>query len=307
MIRSRLTATLLAAAAVTTITAAAPSADPAGAQDRPSAPQCDGGRRGRLDIVGLVGDMRLVCFREDRPGRVQEIGRIRGLDNEPIVGIDFRVPFTDANGVSNGVPARGALYGLGRQGGVYTIDLRTGAATRRARLDVPLEGNSFGVDFNPTVDRLRIVSDTGQNLRANVDSGATIRDSALNNAGAPATGVTAVAYTNNDTDPATATTLYDIDTAADQLSIQNPPNNGTLTPVGALTVDTGAVAGFDLYSVTVSRGRGVRSTVDVRGFAVLSTGSNRASLYRIAPFSGRAISVGRFDRNVVDLAIPPAQ
>ena len=57
-----------------------------------------------------------------------------------------------------------------------------------------------------------------------------------------------VGYTNNDADPNTATTLYDIDTATDQVSIQAPPNNGNLNPVGKLGVDTNAVVGFDIFS-----------------------------------------------------------
>ena len=51
------------------------------------------------------------------------------------------------------------------------IDDDNGKATLRSRLNVALEGTSFGVDFNPTVDRLRVISDTGQNLRVNVDDG----------------------------------------------------------------------------------------------------------------------------------------
>jgi hypothetical protein len=46
-------------------------------------------------------------------------------------------------------------------------------------MDVPLDGTFFGVDFNPTVDRLRVISDTGQNLRVNVDTGAEFRDTSL--------------------------------------------------------------------------------------------------------------------------------
>ena len=57
-----------------------------------------------------------------------------------------------------------------------------------------LSGTAFGVDFNPMADRLRIVSDTEQNLRANVDTGATTTDATLNRG---AFAVTAAAYTNN--------------------------------------------------------------------------------------------------------------
>ena len=115
----------------------------------------------QLDIVGLTAGGRLVCFEENRPRRANVIGRISGLQTDTkLVGIDYR-------------PATGALYGLGDRGGVYVVNPMSGRARLRARLNVALEGTRFGVDFNPTVDRLRIVSDTGQNLRANVDDGTT--------------------------------------------------------------------------------------------------------------------------------------
>ena len=40
-----------------------------------------------------------------------------------------------------------------------------------SQLTIPLDGTVFGVDFNPAADRLRIISDTGQNLRHNVNAG----------------------------------------------------------------------------------------------------------------------------------------
>ncbi|WP_404349449.1 DUF4394 domain-containing protein [Phycicoccus jejuensis] len=75
-------------------------------------------------------------------------------------------------------------------------------ATLVNRLTVALEGKHFGVDFNPAADRLRVISDTGQNLRHDVNpGGTTIADTPLNVTGAtgPSTGVTAAAYTNPDT------------------------------------------------------------------------------------------------------------
>ena len=117
----------------------------------------------------------------------------------------------------------------------------TPSAKLVSRLNQPLQGTAFGVDFNPTVDRLRIVSDTGQNLRVNVDDGTTNVDGTLNIPGTtpvnPALGVTAVAYTNNDADPNTATTLFDIDTTNDNIVIQAPANAGSLSPTGKLGVD----------------------------------------------------------------------
>ena len=96
------------------------------------------------------------------------------------------------------------------------------------------------MDFNPAADALRIISDTGQNLRhpfAGRPPFMTQMDLSLNNAGTNALGVTGAAYTNNDLDTNTSTTLYDIDTTLDQVSVQSPPNNGSLVATGKLTVD----------------------------------------------------------------------
>ncbi len=137
---------------------------------------------------------------------------------------------------------------------MYLINDSNASATKRSQLDVALQGTSFGVDFNPTVDRLRIISDTGQSLRTNVDTGATLVDGTLTYPATPtapavtATGVTGAGYTNNDTDPNTATTLYDIDSMLDQVVIQSPANAGTLAATGKLGVDTNATIGFNIYS-----------------------------------------------------------
>jgi hypothetical protein len=63
-----------------------------------------------------------------------------------------------------------------------------------------------------------------------------------------ATGVTGAAYTNNDADPNTATTLYDIDSMLDQNVIQSPANSGLLAATSKLGVDTGPTVGFDIHS-----------------------------------------------------------
>lgn len=159
------------------------------------------------------------------------------------------------------------------------------------------------MDFNPTVDRLRIVSDTGQNLRVNVDTGAATVDGSIAYpplAMGTAAGVTGAGYTNNDADPNTATTLFDIDTMLDQVVVQAPPNAGTLNPTGKLTVDAGAPVGFDIY--TVLR-KGLAS--DARAFAALTTGG-RARLYAINLLTGRAGLRGTFCETdqVIGLAIP---
>ena len=244
-----------------------------------------------LRVFGLTQDGRLVSFRSDDPRRMDVRGTISGFDTDTeLVGIDVR-------------PATGRIYGLGDLGGVYTINRRSAELTLRTRLDVALVGSSFGVDFNPTVDRLRIVSDTGQNLRADVTTGATLVDGDLNYPGPPvviATGVTAVAYTNNDDDVDTATTLYDIDSMLDQVAIQAPANSGSLSPTGKLGVDASIDAGFDIYS-EVRNG----TTVSVQALAALTV-DGEARLYEIRLVTGKALLVGEFRpaKQVIDIAIP---
>ncbi len=242
-----------------------------------------------LNVVGLTADNRLICFNERRPGKATDIGFVSGLVGDTsLVGIDYR-------------PVNSELIGLGNAGGVYSIDPANGMATKKSQLDVALSGTSFGVDFNPTVDRLRITSDTGQNLRANVDTGATVVDANLNyTPGTPAVGVAGSAYANNDADPNTATTLYDIDSALDQVAIQAPPNAGSLNPTGKLGLDTTAVVGSDIYSTIRNN-----TTVDVKGFASLTV-AGRSGFYEIALFSGKASSLGDFTsgNQVIGIAIP---
>jgi hypothetical protein len=251
----------------------------------------------KLRVIGLTDKGKLVRFREDAPGRAREIGAVSGLTGSDtmIVGIDYRVQ-------------DGKLYGVGNGGGVYTINTTTAQAQFVNALTVPLNGTSFGVDFNPAADRLRIISDTGQNLAHNVNAGGvTLENSVLTYTippampVVPATGVTAAAYTNNDLPPAgagTATTLFDVDTTLDQIVVQSPPGTGLLVATGKLGFDAGPAAGFDIYT-NVMRGAAAAN----RGFAALSA-NGVFSFYRINLTTGRAVRVGAFSDAVVDVAIP---
>ena len=250
-------------------------------------------RQRRLEIIGLTADQRLVCFSEQAPLSADTIAKVSGLGGSAgdtrLVGLDFR-------------PATGDLYGVGEKGGVYTIDPATAVATSVAQLSVPLSGTSFGVDVNPAADALRIISDTGQNLRFSFALGTTTADVGLTYPPAvtPAAGVSGAAYTNNDLDPNTVTTLYDIDAALDQVAVQAPANSGTLSPTGKLLVDAGSDAGFDIYS-TLRKG----TTVRADAFASLVV-NGKTRLYRIQLLTGRAEFKGNFkvrDR-VIGIAIP---
>lgn len=220
------------------------------------------------DTIVITESGQVASFNRATPGTQVGTRAVSGLQSgETVAGIDFR-------------PANGLLYALGSRGNLYTLDAATGRATFRAALkaaagdDNPfttLLGTQFGVDFNPVADRLRVVSNTGQNLRIDVETGDTITDGNLtrvNEAGlaVPPT-ATAAAYTNSFRG-ATATTLYVLDLTLALRSVVNPPNNGVLTSDATLGVVGSGVNGFDLES---------RSTT---GYAAIRSGTV-LSLYRI--------------------------
>jgi hypothetical protein len=245
--------------------------------------------------VGLINNGTLMCaFSTDKPTTLDWVRAVSipaGNDDTRFVGIDRRVQ-------------DGLLYGVGDKGGIYTIktppDVPDLVITKVSQLTVQLYGASFGVDFNPAADRLRVISDNAQNLRHNLNDHTTIEDGQLTTppTPGPTRGVTAAAYTNNDLDPTTATTLFDIGTLTDQVLIQSPANQGDLAPTGALTVDASLHAGFDIFSdLTGGKAK------SVTGFAALSTQDGKSSLYTVNLLNGEVTKVGDFPLAVDDLTL----
>ena len=202
---------------------------------------------------------------------------ITGLNGgETLLGIDFR-------------PKDGLLYGLTSAARIVTVDPASGAASVKATLAADaadtsapyagIAGTMFAVDFNPVADRLRVIGDTGQSLRINVDTGATTTDGAINRAGFMPM-VSAAAYTNSFAGT-TATTLYDLDGASASLAVQNPPNDGTLALVGPLGVSFAGDAGMDIAG-------GANGLVLA---ALRASAGGPSSLYRIDLATGAATLV----------------
>jgi len=210
------------------------------------------------DTFGITSTGRLVTFDRADASLDTAIAVTALQAGETIAGIDVRA----------GGATPGQLYALGSTGRVYTIDTTTGVATQRAMLAADasdttdaftaLSGTEFGVDFNPVSDRLRVVSDTGQNLRVDVDTGATITDAPLGSTASPRAGVNGAAYSNAFS-AACRTTLYYVDATTDQLLTTTDPNGGAVTVVGALGVDTTAAS--DLEIVTAADGSNTGSAV----------------------------------------------
>lgn len=174
--------------------------------------------------------------------------------------------------------------GVGR---LHVLNEATGALLNIATLSADpvdltspyttLAGTRYGTDFNPVPDRLRVVSDTGSNLRINVANGLVITDGTLNPSSPTVVGA---AYINSFAG-ATTTTLYVIDAGVDALMIQNPPNNGTLVPVGPLDVTVSDVVAFDIAEQPAPNS----------AFATLQVGGV-LGLYSINLTSGHATSIG---------------
>lgn len=271
------------------------ASDEADAQDRGTRAS---GLNGPERVYGLTDNDDLLLFDGDRPKEIQSRKPIKGLaDGDELVGIDFR-------------PATLALYGLGRQGNVYLVNEVSGRARLVTTLKtsggepVELTGKRFGVDFNPTVDRLRIVSDADQNLRADVETGTTTVDANLSYStlGAPNPVVTGVAYTNNKPSAfGGTTTIYYIDSGASSLNTSASPNSGVMTVVGNLGGPTQRLVGFDI----VSRGSGNAA------YASLKPPDKRSGFYSINLTSGAASLIGPIGGTpgnlIDDIAIPIGQ
>jgi Domain of unknown function (DUF4394) len=211
-------------------------------------------------LVATTSQNQLLTFNARNPERIRDIQAITGLPTGVTLrGIDFR-------------PKTGDLYGVGSDSVVYRVNPTTGIAIAEGPAFTPsLRGRAFGVDFNPVVDKIRVVGDDRQNLRLNVDEGTLLSADKDLNPGMPM--VVAAGYENSSFSVAQplATTLHVVDAASDTLFTQAPPNDGTLTNGRRLGVDVGMNAGFDIagednlgYLSNATPGRGTSLyTVDV--------------------------------------------
>ncbi|MFI5841316.1 DUF4394 domain-containing protein [Catenuloplanes sp. NPDC051500] len=265
-IKKIVAAAALTVAATVTVVASGPAAGQA------AVPQIQG--------FGITANgLTMLAFKSQTPNVsdwVQDIVGFTGHDYYA-VGLDTR-------------PANGLTYVVANAGGIYTVN--QWYLTKVGQLTVSLSGQSFGVDFNPAADRLRIISDTGQNLSHDVDGNVTTAQNALTDGatGKSVTGVTGAAYTNNDKSGVTGTLLFDLDTVANQISLQNPPAAGTLFPQGALGADPALPSSLDIYS-TLSNGRAVTNTAFA---AIIDPVTGRSTLYSVDLLSGFATAVGTF-------------
>lgn len=261
-------------------------------------------------IYAVTSSNQLVKFNAGQPGKILSSQPLVGLQTgEVLLGIDYRV-------------AKGWLYGLGSGGRLYRINTGNGSVTMIGSAPVAVlpSGSEVGFDFNPTVDRIRVVSNSkGENMRLHPDTGAVV-DGDANAPGLQVDGtlayapgdahagqapaIAAAGYSYNKQDEK-ITTNFAIDALHRTLVTQGSregvtpavsPNTGRLYTVGAL--GTGAIekVSFDI--------------ADVSGAAFMAAsgpGESKSSWYEINLDNGKATrigTVGTTDR-VVGIAIEP--
>lgn len=206
---------------------------------------------------GLTADNKIVRFSPDLASKTTTInisGLLEADKGEKLVGFDRRVEdlaaapgINDDSGVVYAISNKSYLYRLNPLTGVVSDKITLIPATVNGQKDVfsSLNGTRFAVDFNPVADRLRVISDTGQNLSIDVDSGFVTTQTPIN--GVANADIRAAAYINNFRDARKgSTTLFNLDSVGQQLLTQTPPASGTLSVVGGFGQNLGSTLAFDI-------------------------------------------------------------
>ncbi|TDP63500.1 DUF4394 domain-containing protein [Roseateles toxinivorans] len=243
-------------------------------------------------IYAVTSSNKLIQFNAGQPQKLLSSKALTGLTaQERLLGIDYRV-------------ARGQLFALGASGQLYRINTADGSVSAIGTPSaLPKDGaTEWGFDFNPTVDRIRVVNDAGFNLRLHPDTGAIVDgnvdqpgvqfdgklayDAADTNAGkAPA--VVAAGYTYNKTNDK-ITTNYALDGKQGLLVHQGTregvmpavsPNTGRLYTVGSLGLGSFERATLDI------------SDLSNAAYTAISSGA-KSSWYRIDLATGKATLIG---------------
>ncbi|MGH9936125.1 MAG: DUF4394 domain-containing protein, partial [Blastocatellia bacterium] len=239
-------------------------------------------------IIALTANNQLLQFSAATPGTIINATSVTGLQaGDTLVGIDYR-------------PAKGLLYAMGVNGAtgrLYTINAVTGAATpvgtgfalpQSAGTSV---GKDYGFDFNPTVDRIRVVADSRDSFRLHPDTGAVAGvDFGLS----PGAAVASAAYDRNFAG-AKVTTLYAIDSNTDQLvtiggiDSAPSPNGGVVRPIGALGVNTSNEISFDIANDAAGSAYAALTVDGKSGFYTISLTTGAATLVGTIGDGGVAI------------------
>ena len=227
----------------------------------------------------------LLRFDVNRPGSARSVS-LSGAGSQ-LQAIDFR-------------PATGQLFGYDDVANAYYIvDPRTGVLTSASSIVTPTNTPILDMDWNPTIDRLRVVTASDQNIVYNPETG-TASNSATTplfygpgdpNAGTDPS-VAANGYTNSFAG-STSTVQYALDYDLNTL-VTLANNAGTLATVGTVTImgtelDFGPNGGLDVFSAPPGTNIAYALLTD------LGTPGAGPGLYSINLGSGAATPLGSFD------------
>ena len=237
------------------------------------------------NLAYALAGTNLITFDTALPGTIRTSLGVTGVDAaQTLMGLDIR-------------PATNTLYAFGYNATaqtytLYSLNALTGLATavNATPIGLALGTGKVSFDFNPMVDRIRVLSSNRANFRLNPNDGTiAATDTQLayaagdRNAGA-IPNIGAAAYTNSVAGTtATATTLYDYDLSINVLALQNPPNDGTLTSVGTFG-NSGITVNAATPNVDIDIYSPVAGTNTM--YMVANTGTNaNTSLYTISMFN----------------------
>lgn len=210
--------------------------------------------------VGLTTTGELIWFDVSSPESVMNSVEITGVEDDMLVGIDYR-------------PATHDLYAISENGFIFWIDTESGEAMMVGEdpVDPALESPLLGFDFNPTVDLIRVDVDSTQNLRLDPETGLVgVSDDGVEmidgnimyaegdeHEGMDAR-VVAAGYANN-MEGAESTTLYVFDAENNTFATQDPPNDGVLNTIAVVDPMISDWTAFDIGMddsafVTIPRG-----------------------------------------------------
>jgi len=244
-------------------------------------------------LIGLSPNNELISLMSGPPVVDMGVVPITGLRQEELVlAIDNR-------------PKTGELYGITNQDAIYVIDKTTGAATMISQSPLsPLpDGDYVAFDFSPQQDVIRLITNTGQNLRISPVTGAVVGvDTPINSF---TLGFNSSAYTTSR--PGVPSSLYALDPGTGGLYRSTNPNSGAVAYVGLTGFTFEGDGGFEITSTsTAFAAQYGHSRFQIGGGGIFGTQDDTTQdswrLLMINLRSGAATSHGKV-RPMIGLAI----
>jgi hypothetical protein len=246
------------------------------------------GTQASAAVLGYALDetgSNLVSFDVSNPSTTNAIQI--GDGTQQISAIDFRPATGDLIAYSN---ASNSYFSLNTSSGALS-------AFAGGLADDPTNTPRLDLDWNPTIDRMRLVTQTDQNIVFNPnDGGTTAVNNLFYNAGDVNEGqdpsIVANGYTNSFAGNLGGTTQqFAIDSQNDSL-VTLANNAGTLTTVGLLGFDVSDMAGLDIFSGPIDGIGGPNMAYALLNVAGIS------GLYSIDLSSGQASMLGNIGNGV---------